>query len=336
MTGATGNVGTSVLRALNAVDDVEEIVGIARRVPALSVPRVRWVAADVGSADLHALFRGADAVVHLAWVIRPTRQPAVIRHANVIGTARVLRAVADEAVPVLLCASSVGAYAPGPRDRRVDESWPANGVVTCDYSRQKAAVERMLDDFERERPATRVVRFRKGLVFKGDAGSEIARYFLGPLVPRRLVRPSLVPAVPAVAVQVVHADDVAAAYRAALLSDAEGAFNLAAEPVLDGQALGRLFAARPVDLGARTARRAAGALYALHLQPTPPGWVDMLYQVPLMSTARAEAELGWSARVPSGDAVDEVLRGIRTGAGLATPPLEPAAMAAGRARGATR
>jgi nucleoside-diphosphate-sugar epimerase len=334
VTGATGNVGTSVLRALNTVDQVDEIVGLARRVPELSVPRVRWVAADVGSGDLHRVVRGADAVVHLAWLIRPARRPEQLRRANLLGTARVLRAVADEGVPVLLCASSVGAYAPGPRSDRVDESWPTTGVITCEYSRQKAAVERMLDGLERDQPATRVVRFRKALIFKETAGSEIARYFLGPFVPRKLVRKSLVPVVPSVSVQVVHTDDVAVAYRAALLSDVRGAFNLAAEPALDGPALGRLFGAKPLDIGMTNARRVAGVLYGMRLQPTPPGWVDLLYQVPLMSTQRAQAELGWTARTPSDEAIDEIVRGISTGAGLPTPPLEPAVGSERRARGA--
>ena len=38
------------------------------------------------------------------------------------------------------------------------------------------------------------------------------------------------------------------AYRLAAKSDAEGAFNVAAEPVLDPAELGRLLAARPVKV----------------------------------------------------------------------------------------
>ena len=38
----------------------------------------------------------------------------------------------------------------GPKDRRVDESWPTTGIPTSFYSRHKAEVERLLDRFEEE------------------------------------------------------------------------------------------------------------------------------------------------------------------------------------------
>ena len=66
ITGASGNVGTSVLRKFALHGEIAEIVGIARRLPSLSMPKTQWVAADVVSDDLVSLFAGADAVVHLA------------------------------------------------------------------------------------------------------------------------------------------------------------------------------------------------------------------------------------------------------------------------------
>jgi UDP-glucose 4-epimerase len=73
VTGATGNVGTATLRALSVDERVDEIVGIARRLPELRIPKVSWVAADVSRDDLVGPLRGADALVHLAWLIQPSR-----------------------------------------------------------------------------------------------------------------------------------------------------------------------------------------------------------------------------------------------------------------------
>jgi len=95
-------------------------------------------------------------------------------------------------------ASSVGAYSPGPKDRRVGETWPTGGIPSSFYSRHKVEVERMLDRFEGERPATRVVRLRPGLIFQRDAASEIRRLFAGPFLPSPLVRPGRVPMVPGI------------------------------------------------------------------------------------------------------------------------------------------
>jgi nucleoside-diphosphate-sugar epimerase len=94
---------------------------------------------------------------------------------NILGSRRVLEAIADAHVGSLIYASSVGAYGPGPKDRRVDESWPTDGIPTSAYSRHKVAVERMLDEFEAEAPEVRVVRMRPGLIFKREASSEIRR-----------------------------------------------------------------------------------------------------------------------------------------------------------------
>src|SRR5690606_18752540 len=152
VTGATGNVGTSVLRSLSREPEVTEIVGLARRTPELEVPKTRFVAADVTRDDLVALFRGARVVVHLAWRIQPSRDEKALGRVNVRGSRRVFAAVADAAVERLVYASSVGTYAPGPKDRFVNESWPATGIATSVYSRQKAAVEESLDRMEREWP----------------------------------------------------------------------------------------------------------------------------------------------------------------------------------------
>jgi FlaA1/EpsC-like NDP-sugar epimerase len=98
VTGATGNVGTSVLRALSQDPAIEEIVGLARRRPQLTVARTRWVTADVARDDLVEPFRGADCVVHLAWLIQPSRDDVQLHAVNVDGSRRVFEAAARAGV----------------------------------------------------------------------------------------------------------------------------------------------------------------------------------------------------------------------------------------------
>ena len=138
---------------------------------------------------------------------------------------------------------------------------PTHGVTTSAYSRDKAYQERLLDLFERDHPGVRVVRLRPALTFKRVAASEIRRLFLGPLVPGSLARADAIPVVPKVKrlrTQAVHADDVGQAYRLAVVGDARGPFNLAAEPVLDADTLAGLLHARPVRVPAGL-REGAGA-----------------------------------------------------------------------------
>jgi len=328
VTGASGNVGTSLLRALDGEAAVTSVLGLARRRPELELAKTTWATADVAADDLTGHFRGADGVVHLAWLIQPSHDPFAMWRTNVVGTERVLAAASQAGVGAVVCASSVGAYSPGPKDRRVDEAWPTHGVTTSSYSRDKAYQERLLDLFERDHPQVRVVRLRPALTFKKEAASEIRRYFLGPLVPGSLARADAIPVVPRVKrlrTQAVHADDVAQAYRLAVVGDARGPFNLAVDPVLDADALAAILQARPVGVPTALLKAGAAATWRLHLQPVSPGWLDLALQSPLLDAGRARAELGWRPRRNATETLQELLAGLREGAGAPTPPLDPRA-----------
>jgi nucleoside-diphosphate-sugar epimerase len=326
VTGASGNVGTSLLQALAGDPAIESAVGVARRRPQLELPKTEWATADVAESDLVRLFRGADAIVHLAWLIQPSRDRNLLWRVNVEGSTRVFRAAAEARVPAVVHASSVGAYSPGPKDRPVDESWPTNGVATNAYSRQKVEVERRLDRFEREHPEIRVVRLRPALIFKRESATEQRRLFAGPFVPGSLLRPGVIPFVPEIpglAFQAVHSYDVGDAYRLAVVQDVHGTFNVAAPPVLDMTSIARRLNARTFPLPARAARGLASLAYRARLTPLPPDWLDMGLAAPLLDTKRAREELGWTPRHSGEDAIADLLAGLRDGAGLETPPLAP-------------
>lgn len=163
--------------------------------------------------------------MHLAWLIQPNRQRERLRRTNVEGTRRVAEAVARAGVPHLVVASSVSAYSPVADDEPRREDWPVAGTRTSHYSVDKAAQERVLDEFERAHPDVAVARLRPALIFQADAAQEVVRYFLGPLVPVSLLRYGRPPAIPLPAglrLQAVHADDVADAYARVVLERARG------------------------------------------------------------------------------------------------------------------
>jgi UDP-glucose 4-epimerase len=334
--GATGNVGTALVRVLSVEPRVDEVVGVARRLPALRVEKTSWRSADISRDALEPIVEGAGAIVHLAWLIQPSRDEAVTRATNVEGSRRVFQAAAAAGVPALVYASSIGAYAPGPKDRFVDESHPVTGIASSFYSRHKAAVEADIARFADEHPAMRVAWLRPGLIFQREAASGIRRLFAGPFLLSPLLRRRLVPVFPAhprLRVQAVHARDVADAYRrAALGDDARGPYNVAAEPVLDAPTFGRLLRARTVPVSERVLRAGARLSWRARLQPTPPGWVDMGLGVPLMDTSRIRAELDWTPTRGADEAFLELFDGIREGAGLPTPPLDPSTDGPARVR----
>jgi UDP-glucose 4-epimerase len=180
------------------------------------------------------------------------------------------------------------------------------------------------------------VRLRPGLIFKRSAATGIRRLFAGPLLPSPLVRRdliALIPRHPRLVFQAVHSIDVGEAYRLAIVrDDAHGAYNVAADPVLDPPELARILGARTVPVPAKLLRAAADITWRLRLQPTSPGWLDMGLAVPVMDTSRARNELGWNPRHSAADALLELLDGMRDGAGVQTPPLAPETSGPARVR----
>lgn len=324
--GATGNIGTAIVRALAEDPGVQSITGVARRAPDWQPPKTTWAQADIGREDLTQIVSGADAVIHTAWAFHPSHHPTATWQTNVEGSIRLFDAVRAAGVPVLLYSSSVGAYSPRQSLQPVAEDWPTHGWPTAAYTREKAYLERVLDVTERDHPDLRVVRMRPGFVFQRAAATEQRRIFVGPLLPSWLVRPGVVPAVPALdglVLQIVHAADVAEAFRLALHQPARGAFNLATAPTLNPADLAKLFEARTLSVPNPVARRAVAALWHAHLVASPPALLDALLHLPVMDTTRARTELGWTPHHGAVETMQEFLDGLRDGAGDSTAPLAP-------------
>ncbi len=94
ITGATGNVGTSVIESLASDAGVTSILGLARRLPNWQAPKTQWAQADVAKDKLAPHLRGADVLIHLAWLFQPTHNPVTTWRANVEGSIRVFNAAA--------------------------------------------------------------------------------------------------------------------------------------------------------------------------------------------------------------------------------------------------
>ncbi|AEG45378.1 NAD-dependent epimerase/dehydratase family protein [Isoptericola variabilis] len=365
--GASGNIGTAVLRALAREPVVTSRVGVARRVPradgssTVEFPHdeTEWVRVDLTdtvdavTAGLDEALRGADVVVHLAWAIQPSRDRSRLRRVNVDGTRRVVEAVVRNHVPHLVVASSVGAYSRGPADGHpVDEAWPTRGIASEPYSVDKVAVERMLDDLEAARRRPVVTRMRPALVFQRDAATGIVRNFLGGpaalglraaagtpgdvlggllrgwrsdddvTAPDDGARLPLLPFPAGMRLQAVHADDVAEAFRAAIVGRHPGAFNLAADGVLTGQVLADTLAGgRLVEVTPGFARGVVGAAWRARLSAIGAGWFDMGMHGPVLDSTRARTVLRWAPTRTGPEAVREAVDAIVEKVDFPTPPL---------------
>ncbi|MDQ3475779.1 MAG: NAD-dependent epimerase/dehydratase family protein [Actinomycetota bacterium] len=331
ITGASGNVGTALLRRLAADTAEHQIVGICRRPPD-SVPpydQVTWVALDLANSvaedNLVPVMADADAVVHLAWGFQPSHDTNYLERLDVEGTKAVLAAADRAGVGHFVHMSSVGAYAPAHGEGRVDESWPTDGIASLAYSRHKVAAERLLDAYGNAAPGGMLIaRIRPAFILQRDAGSALLRYGVPGFVPAAAVR--LLPVLPVdrrLVVQGLHPSDVAEAVLRVLERRSTGAFNLAAEPPLTRDDFATVLRAAPVHVPAAILRALASWTWRARLQPLDPGWIDLAFAVPLMDTGRARAELEWVPRIDARTALAEAVAGMAEAAGTASPALRP-------------
>lgn len=315
ITGASGNVGSALTRRLEA-DGEHDIVSVARRIPALAVKGgPRWLSIDLSSPDcedlLRQAFRGADAVVHLAWGFQPSHHVSYLEAVGVGGTRRVFDACTSTGVGHLVHMSSVGAYSPKRDADPVDEGWPVGGVPSSSYSRHKAAAERLLNSLEQFSGGPVVARLRPGIIGQRSAGSELLRYALPAVLPARTV--GAVPVLPLPAgltIPMVHADDVADAIVRVLQQRAVGAFNLAAARPATSAMIAEALDARWVPAPARLVRTMMLAAWQARLQPMAPGWFDLGCAAPALDSSRAGRELGWIPEIGALDVLREIIEGM--------------------------
>lgn len=317
--GASGNVGTALLRRLHETRPDDQLVGIVRRPPEPvgEYRGVDWHALDVSdpnaASGLAPLLAGADSVVNLAWGFQPTRNIEYLARVGIGGTTAVLDAAQSAGVGQLVHMSSVGTYAPGRYGRHVDETWATTGVTTSPYSRHKSTAEKLIDEHERRHgsESVPVARMRPGFIIQRAAASGLTRYALPAYVPARLV--PLLPVLPLdkkLRVPIVHSDDVADAFVRVIEQRASGPFNIAADQPLTRDDAAEVLGARPVHVPSAILGPLVDLTWRARVQPIDRGWLDMAFTLPMLDCTRARTELGWTPAWTPKEALADLLDGI--------------------------
>ena len=307
VTGPTGEIGKTFIRALEQADGVGEIRGMARRPfdPAsFGWQRTRYVQGDIldrGAVD--ELVAGADVVVHLAFIIFGDAEET--QRNNLEGSRNVFAATAAAGARRLVYTSSVAAYgfhADNPQP--LDEDVPASGSESFYYSAQKAELERAMTE-AMAGAATETYVFRPSIVGGPDSPALVEHL---PYVQaaaalpeglRRLIDkvPTPAPVLPdfGVPLQIVHADDVADALVAGVLGrGAPGVYNLAAPGEITLSDIAREMGWSSIKLPKIGVDLTAQLLEKLPYTPAGTEWIQALRVPVLMSTSRAREQLGWA------------------------------------------
>jgi len=331
VTGPTGDIGKPVLRALDRAREVKRVVGMARRPfdpGSMGLKKTEYVQGDVTKReDVDALVKGADVVVHLAFIILSAGSEES-HGINLAGSRNVFEAAVAARAKRLVYASSVAAY--GFHDdnpQPLTEDVPARGTEAHPYSAMKAEVEELLHEVV-DGSKTDAYIFRPCIVAGPDALTlvdQIPYVQMSERLPRAVRElfdsvPILRPVLPdpGVPLQLVHHDDVASAMRAAVVGrGTPGVYNLAGPGEIRVRDLADALGYYTLPVPDLAVDAAAEVVSRLPFLPDEATWVEAARVPVVMETAKARKELRWR---PRHDALDT----LHATVAAAREDLEPA------------
>jgi UDP-glucose 4-epimerase len=309
VTGPTGDIGRSLIRALERSRDVGRIVGMARHPfdpAAEGLRKTEYLQGNVLDREAVAyLIDGADVVVHLAFLIMGDTTHS--RRVNLEGSRIVFEATAAAATKRLIYTSSVAAYGfHADNPSLLTEDIPPRGTEQHYYSAQKAELEGTLSELLAG-TATDVYVFRPSIVAGPDAPAMIQNIpyvTMSERMPAAIIRvlellPALKPVIPDTGIQfqLVHHDDVATALRSAILGrGTPGIYNLAATGTLTLSDVADALGWYSIPLPELALDAAAELVARVPFIPSEAQWIEALREPALMDTAKARRELRWRPR----------------------------------------
>ncbi len=325
VTGPTGDLGLSIVDALERSRAVKRIVGMARRPfdPAdRGWGKTEYRQGDVtDAASVRSLVKDAHVVVHLAFAILDASDST--RELNVEGSRHVFEEAVKAGVERVCYASSVAAY--GFHDDNPDwltEEVAARGSPEHPYSQQKAEVEQVLAATLLNRRRTIAYVFRPCIVAGPEALTmlqEIPYFRLGEAMPDVVLRllgslPALKPVIPdpGARFQLVHSEDVARAFVAGVRGVGEpGPYNLAAGGTLTMTHLAAALGWYSVPIPKLAVEATAEVVTRLPLAPAQVAWLHSVRKPVLMKTDRARRLLKWRPQHTAHRTLDEMVRAQR-------------------------
>lgn len=331
VTGPTGDLGIAVVSALERSRSLKRIVGMARRPfdPAEQGWRkTEYREGDVqDDASVKSVVKGADVVIHLAFSLMGEGDRT--RAINVDGSRRVFEAAAAAGAERICYASSVAAY--GFHDDNptwLTEEVPARGTEEHFYSGQKAEVEQVLAEVLLRRRKTVAYAFRPCIVAGPRAQmllEEMPYFRLSEAMPEALAAllysmPILKPVIPdpGLRFQLVHEDDVAAAFLAGVQGRGEpGPYNLAGGGTLTMSDLADELGWYSVPVPELAVDAAAEMISRLPRAPESVSWIHAARRPVLMKVDRARRQLGWKPRHTSRATLRQLVAARREAAPLA-------------------
>jgi len=297
ITGVTGYFSQMLLPYLERDAEIGRVIGIDRRAPRGSVGgnKVTFHQCDVRDPALEGLLAGADVLVHLAFVLMRLPGAKELDENNIGGTQAVCEAAARQGVRKLIVLSSVVAYglhADNPIP--LTEESPLRPNHGLYYSRQKVAIERYLDVFERAHPEMIVTRLRPCTVIGPHADPAQMASLTSTIVP------AIWGADPPL--QLLFEEDMAGALYLVIQKDAPGVYNVTGDEPRTLREMVRVRGGRVIPLPYPLVVGLMALTWRTGQSVFAPEWAD-LSRYPLVASNEKLKGLGWVPKYTTTEAL---------------------------------
>ena len=219
--------GSHLAQRLEAIPDVEMIVGLDTEPPRLPLERTEFVRADSNYSILDRIVRATqvDTILHTHLIVDSTELPGRALHEiNVIGTMNLLAAAGAAGSPVrkVIVKSSALTYGANYQDPYFfRETMPRTRPPRTRVERSLLEAASFVRDFAIDNPHVTVTKLRFTNVLGDDVTTPFSKALRLPLVPEVFgFDPRL---------QFTHESDVTGALVFATLNDVPGVFNIAGD-----------------------------------------------------------------------------------------------------------
>ncbi len=320
ITGGSGYIGSRLTEILAAREEVEQIINLDVRPPARPHAKATFVRSDV--RDFAAVrdqleSTQPDALVHLAFLLNPIRDEALMYDIDVNGTQAVLRAAAEVGTHQVLVTSSATAYGAFPDNPKpIAEDWPVRGQPDFSYARDKAEADRLCQLWALEQADRVMTIVRPCIVFGPNVDNYISRGW---------EKSSFMPIMDGVdeEFQLVHEDDVVSAIAGLLDAKAGGAFNVAGDGSLRWGESAQMIGLKTREMSLKAVRRIYTVAWALHVPrvEAPPGNLNFIRYPWVVSNEKLKTEIGWE---PTADTREVFVETMYSKGLIATPPARTA------------
>jgi UDP-glucose 4-epimerase len=312
ITGSSGYLAQQLITRLGSYPDIEFILGldIRPRIPDVKCPAL-FLRFDLTApwAELRDCFRSHDmnAALHLAWQFNPIHDVRRHRQVDVDGSQNFFRAAEAAAVRHVIYTSSTTAYVnpanPSEPPYLIEDS-PVSGTPRYLYSKHKAEVDRMAQDFLARHPEIQVMILRPSIVLGPNTQNIVSKMMEWPwrsfpwMFQVRGADPPM---------QFTSEDDMAEVLYRAVKSEARGIFNVAGDGIVRFSEVVCAAGKKPLPIPAAVLYPGAAVMWALRLAPFPAGMLDMIRYPWVVDNTRLKKAFGYTPRLDSKRALESFI-----------------------------